>query len=152
VQIGKTDDSWIQEGLRIYAERLKHYIPFSVIEIPALKNAKGLSPQQQKENEGELILKNCSGADRIYLLDEGGKESGSVEFSKFLQIQMNSSVRHLFFVIGGPFGFSTEVYQRAHGKISLSKMTFTHQMVRLFFTEQLYRALTILKGEKYHHS
>ncbi|HEV7230111.1 MAG TPA: 23S rRNA (pseudouridine(1915)-N(3))-methyltransferase RlmH, partial [Bacteroidia bacterium] len=103
VQIGKTDDLWIQEGLRIYAERLKHYTSFSVIEIPALKNTRGFSPQQQNEKEGELILKNCSGAGRIYLLDEGGKEYGSVEFSKFLQLQMNSSVRHLFFVIGGPF-------------------------------------------------
>ena len=152
IHVGKTEESWVREGLDIYSSRLKHYLPFEVIEIPALKNAKNLTSGKQKEKEGELILKAAEGGDRLYLLDEAGKEFSSVTFSQFLQKQMSGSVRVLTLAIGGPYGFSEEVYKRAEGRISLSKMTFTHQMVRLFYMEQLYRAMTILKGEKYHHS
>ncbi len=151
VLVGKTDENWIREGIEIYTKRLKHYLPFSNIELPSLKNTGNFSPAQQKEKEGELILKACTGADCVFLLDEQGKAYSSSQFAAFLQVQMNASVRHLVFVVGGAYGFSDEVYSRAQGKISLSQMTFTHQMVRLFYTEQLYRAMTILKGEKYHH-
>jgi 23S rRNA (pseudouridine1915-N3)-methyltransferase len=151
VVVGKTDETWIQEGVEIYTKRLKHYVSFTNIELPSLKNAGNFNALQQKEKEGELILKACTGADRVFLLDELGKEYSSSQFASFLQVQMNTSIKHLVFVVGGPFGFSEEVYKRAQGKISLSQMTFTHQMVRLFYTEQLYRAMTILKGEKYHH-
>jgi 23S rRNA (pseudouridine1915-N3)-methyltransferase len=151
IQVGKTEEAWLREGIETYISRLKHYTSFSSIEIPALKNTKTLSPEQQNEKEGELILKAAEGADRIYLLDEGGKMYSSPELAQFIQKQMNGSVKHLVFVIGGPYGFSETVQKRATGKISLSMMTFTHQMVRLFYTEQLYRAFTILKGEKYHH-
>jgi 23S rRNA (pseudouridine1915-N3)-methyltransferase len=151
ILVGKTEENWVKEGVDIYTKRLKHYLPFSAIELPALKGIGNLSQLQQKEKEGELILKACTGAERIFLLDEQGKEYNSPGFATFLQMQMNSSVKHLAFVVGGPFGFSEEIYKRANGKISLSQMTFTHQMIRLFYTEQLYRAMTILKGEKYHH-
>jgi 23S rRNA (pseudouridine1915-N3)-methyltransferase len=151
IQVGKTEEAWLREGIEMYVSRLKHYTSFSSIEIPALKNTKGMTAEQQNEKEGDLILKACDGADRLYLLDEAGKMYSSPELSQFLQKQMNSSVKHLVFVIGGPYGFSEAVHKRAVGKISLSKMTFTHQMVRLFYTEQLYRAFTLLKGEKYHH-
>jgi 23S rRNA (pseudouridine1915-N3)-methyltransferase len=151
ILVGKTDDSWIKEGIAVYSGRLKHYLPFNCVELPALKQARNLNPEQQKEKEGELILKACEGVDRVFLLDEKGKECGSVAFAALLQQQMNGSVKHLAFIIGGPYGFSEAVYNQFPGKISLSKMTFTHQMVRLLFTEQLYRGMTILKGEKYHH-
>ena len=151
ILVGKTEEAWIREGIDVYSRRLKHYLPFSNIELPALKNNGNLNSAQQKEKEGELILKACLGADRVFLLDETGKEYTSSSFASFIQGQMNSSVKQLMFVVGGPFGFSEAVYERANGQISLSQMTFTHQMVRLFYTEQLYRAMTILKGEKYHH-
>ncbi len=149
---GKTEDDYLIKGISIYEQRLKHYIPFEMIVIPALKNAKALSIEQQKQKEAELLLKNVQPSDRLILLDELGKELGSVQFSEFIQQQMNSGIKNLVFVVGGPYGFSDEVYKRANGKVSLSKMTFSHQMVRLFFIEQLYRAMTILRNEPYHHS
>lgn len=149
---GKTEDDYLIKGCSIYEQRLKHYISFETIVIPALKNTKALSIEQQKQKEGELILKNIQSADRLILLDENGKEHNSIGFSEFIQQQMNSGIKNIVFVVGGPYGFSDEIYKRANGKISLSKMTFSHQMVRLFFVEQLYRAMTILKNEPYHHS
>ncbi len=149
---GKTDDDYILKGCNIYEQRLKHYLPFETIVIPALKNTKALSIEQQKQKEAELILKNISSSDKLILLDENGKEFNSIGFADFIQQQMNSGIKNVVFVVGGPYGFSDEIYKRANGKISLSKMTFSHQMVRLFFVEQVYRAMTILKNEPYHHS
>ena len=149
---GKTEDDYIIKGFAVYEQRLKHYIPFETIVIPALKNTKALSIEQQKQKEGEVIFKNIESSDKLILLDENGMEYNSVNFSVFIQQQMNSGIKNCVFVIGGPYGFSEEVYKRANGKISLSKMTFSHQMIRLFFAEQLYRAMTILKNEPYHHS
>jgi len=148
---GKTEDEHIIKGFAIYEQRLKHYLGFETVVIPALKNTKALSIEQQKQKEGELLFKQIQPSDRLILLDENGKEYSSVGFSEFIQQQMNSGIKNLVFVVGGPYGFSDEVYKRANGKISLSKMTFSHQMVRLFFVEQVYRAMTILKGEPYHH-
>lgn len=149
--IGKTDDKSLQALIATYQERLKHYVKFELAIIPDIKNVKNLSQKQQKEKEGLLLLSKLQAGDQLVLLDEKGKDFRSVEFSNFLQKKMNSGFKQLVFVIGGPYGFSEEVYQRAQGKISLSKMTFSHQMIRLFFTEQLYRAFTILKNEPYHH-
>ena len=148
---GKTEDDYIIKGFAVYEQRLKHYISFETIVIPALKNTKALSIEQQKQKEGELIFKNIQASDKLILLDENGKEYNSVNFSGFIQQQMNSGIKNCVFVVGGPYGFSEDIYKRANGKISLSKMTFSHQMVRLFFAEQLYRAMTILKNEPYHH-
>lgn len=148
---GKTEDDYLQKGISIFEQRLKHYLSFESIVIPALKNTKALSVDQQKQKEGELVLKNLQPSDRLILLDENGKEYTSVQFSTFLQQQMNSGIKNLVLVVGGPYGFSEELYKRANGKISLSKMTFSHQMVRLFLVEQVYRAMTILKNEPYHH-
>lgn len=148
---GKTEDDYIIAGFKVYEQRLKHYVPFKVVIIPALKNTKALNVLQQKLKEGELILKQIQNSDKLILLDEVGKEYNSIGFSDYIQQQMNSGIKNLVFVVGGPYGFSDEVYKRANGKISLSKMTFSHQMVRLFFVEQLYRAMTILKNEPYHH-
>lgn len=148
---GKSEDDYLLTGISAYEKRLKHYIPFETVVIPALKNTKALSIEQQKEKEGELLFKEIQSTDRLILLDEGGKEYNSVDFSGFLQQQMNTGIKNLVFVVGGPYGFSDEVYKRANGKISLSRMTFSHQMVRLFFVEQLYRGMTILKNEPYHH-
>lgn len=149
--IGKTDSSQLQELVDIYQKRLKHYINFKIELIPDLKKTKNLSEEQQKEKEGELILKRLAPTDVLLLFDEKGKQYSSLEFSSFLQKKMNAGIKQLVFVIGGPYGFSNAVYSKASGKISLSKMTFSHQMVRLFITEQLYRAFTILKNEPYHH-
>lgn len=149
---GKTEDDYLIQGIRLYEQRLKHYITFETVVIPGLKNTKALSIEQQKQKEGELLLKNMQAADRLILLDENGKEYSSVHFSEFIQQRMNSGIKNLVFVVGGPYGFSEEVYKRANGKISLSKMTFSHQMVRLFMVEQVYRAMTILRNEPYHHS
>ncbi len=149
---GKTEDDYIQKGFTLFAQRLKHYISFEYIVIPALKNTKALSIEQQKQKEAELLFKQLQPSDRLILLDENGKEFNSTGFSAYLQQQMNSGIKNTVFVVGGPYGFSAEVYKRAFAKIALSKMTFSHQMVRLFFIEQLYRALTILKNEPYHHS
>ncbi|RZS95164.1 23S rRNA (pseudouridine(1915)-N(3))-methyltransferase RlmH [Cecembia calidifontis] len=149
--IGKTDHASIQQLVEEYAKRLGHYVKFDLETLPDIKNAKSLSESVQKEKEGELILKKVQPADELILLDENGKQFGSVEFSQFLQKKMNSGLKQLIFVIGGPYGFSEAVYQRANAKLSLSKMTFSHQMIRVFFIEQLYRAYTILKNEPYHH-
>lgn len=149
--IGKTIQSYIQKGIDDYCKRLKRYINFTIFTIPDVKNVKSLSALQQKEKEGELILNHLSPADFCILLDERGKEFTSIEFSLFLQKIMYSGKKRLIFVVGGPYGFSDAVYNRADAKCSLSKMTFTHEMVRLFFTEQIYRAMTIIKGEPYHH-
>jgi 23S rRNA (pseudouridine1915-N3)-methyltransferase len=149
--VGKTEDKYLIEGIEKYVKRLKHYCKFSIVEIPELKNTKSLSTDQQKSKEAELLLKNISNTDVVVLLDEKGKEFSSVEFSEFLNSSMNKSITSMIFIIGGPYGFDETVYQRANQKISLSRMTFSHQMVRLFFVEQLYRAYSILKGEPYHH-
>jgi 23S rRNA (pseudouridine1915-N3)-methyltransferase len=149
---GKTEDDYIAKGFAIYENRLKHYISFETIVIPALKNTKVLSVENQKQKEGELILKNISSEDKLFLLDENGKEYNSIGFSEFIQQKMNSGIKNIIFVVGGPYGFSDEIYKRSNGNISLSQMTFSHQMVRLFFVEQLYRAMTILRNEPYHHS
>lgn len=151
IAVGKTDHAAIQTLLEEYSKRLGFYIKFELEIIPDLKNSKNLSEASQKEKEGELILKKVQTSDELVLLDEQGKQYSSVDFSDYLQKKMNAGLKQLIFVIGGPYGFSAEVYQRANGKISLSKMTFSHQMVRVFFVEQLYRAFTILKNEPYHH-
>jgi|SRR5690554_708751 len=149
--IGKTDDSYLIEGIDSFQKRLKFYINFKMIVIPDIKNSKNLSKEQQKAKEAEQILKNIANGDCVILLDERGKEYRSVEFANFLSKKMLSSTQHLVFIIGGPYGFDTSINERSDGKISFSKMTFSHQMVRLFFSEQLYRAFSILKGEPYHH-
>ncbi|WP_411768829.1 23S rRNA (pseudouridine(1915)-N(3))-methyltransferase RlmH [Winogradskyella sp. A3E31] len=149
--IGKTDDKRLIQLIDDYSKRLSHYIKFHFEIIPDLKKVKHLSEAQQKEKEGEVILSKTQNSDILILLDENGKQMDSVGFSNYLQKHMNSGIKHLIFVIGGPYGFSDAVYQRANGKLSLSKMTFSHQMVRLFFIEQLYRGFTILKNEPYHH-
>jgi len=149
--IGKTDNEAIKKLFETYETRLKHYIKFQFVVIPDIKNTKHLSTQQQKEKEGELILNSLSKTDILVVLDENGKSYTSVEFANFLQKKMNSGIKQLVFVVGGPYGFSKQVYEKAQGKISLSKMTFSHQMVRLFVIEQIYRACTILKNEPYHH-
>lgn len=149
--VGKTDKGWVKDGLDIYASRLKHYIPFSIIEIPELKNVSALSKDQIKIREGELILRNVRPADDLILLDERGKEHSSVEFAKVIQDKISYAGKDIVYVIGGAYGFSDAVYRRADSKISLSRMTFSHQMVRAIFVEQLYRAFTIMKGEPYHH-
>ncbi len=149
--IGKTDSSSLQNLISEYENRLKYYIKFQLEIIPDIKNVKNLSEAQQKEKEGEFILKKLNATDVLILLDENGKQFDSIEFSNFLQKKMNSGIKQIVLVIGGPYGFSEAVYTKAQSKISLSKMTFSHQMVRLFFVEQLYRAFTILKNEPYHH-
>ena len=149
--IGKTDDKNLQVLIAAYEKRLKHYIRFESEIIPDIRNVKNLSQKEQKEKEGILILKKISPFDQLILLDEKGKEYSSLNFSKFLQKKMNSGIKQMVLVIGGPYGFSDKVYQKATGKISLSKMTFSHQMIRLFVVEQIYRAFTILKNEPYHH-
>ena len=149
--IGKTDNKAIQDLIEDYSRRLAHYLRFELEVIPDLKQSKSLSEALQKEKEGELILKKLSSSDELILLDERGKSYTSLEFSDFLQKKMNSGLKQLVLVIGGPYGFSDEVYARSNGKISLSKMTFSHQMIRPFVVEQLYRAMTILRNEPYHH-
>ena len=149
--VGKTDRDWVKQGLDIYVSRLKHYIPFSIVEIPELKNVSALSKEQIKSREGELILKNIRPTDDVILMDEHGREYTSVELAKVIQEKISYTGKDMVFVIGGAYGFSQEVYSRANSKISLSKMTFSHQMVRAIFAEQLYRAFTIMRGEPYHH-
>lgn len=148
--VGKTDTGWVREGLETYTSRLGRYVRFSVKEIPELKNASSLSKAQVKDKEGSLILASIGPKDMVILLDEHGKEYTSVEFAKEVE-RLTASGKNIVFVIGGAYGFSDEVYNRSDGKVSLSKMTFPHQMVRTVFTEQLYRAFTIIKGEPYHH-
>lgn len=149
--IGKTDNQQLQLLIDDYQKRLGFYIKFEFEIIPDLKKVKNLSEEQQKQKEGELILAKLNNTDYLILLDENGKQYDSVAFSDQLQKHMNSGIKQLVFVIGGPYGFSSEVYNKANGKISLSKMTFSHQMIRLFVIEQLYRAFTILRNEPYHH-
>ena len=149
--IGKTDSKNLQQLIEEYTKRLGFYVPFSLEIIPDIKNSKNLSEAQQKKAEGDEILKRIDKPDTLILLDENGKTYSSVQFSEYLQKKMNSGLKTLVFVIGGPYGFSDEIYKRANGKVSLSTMTFSHQMVRLFFVEQLYRGFTILRNEPYHH-
>ncbi|MDO5483208.1 MAG: 23S rRNA (pseudouridine(1915)-N(3))-methyltransferase RlmH [Bacteroidaceae bacterium] len=149
--VGKTVNKHFVELIDDYAQRVKHYIGFDITVIPELKNTKSLSAEQQKQQEGELILKHLQPGDHVVLLDEHGKELRSVEFSKYMEQRMHTVSKRLVFIIGGSYGFSPEVYAKAIEKISLSKMTFSHQMVRLIFVEQLYRAMTIMRGEPYHH-
>lgn len=151
VCIGKTDKEYIIEGVNEYEKRLKHYISFESVLLPDIKNSKNLTEIQQKEKEGEVLLSQIKESDYVIILDEKGKEYSSVEFSKMIEKQMVAGLKTLVFIVGGPYGFSKQMYDRANAKISLSQMTFSHQMVRLIFTEQLYRAMTILKGEPYHH-
>lgn len=149
--IGKTDNKALQLLIEEYQKRLNFYIKFQLEIIPDLKKVKNLSEEQQKQKEGELILNAINSSDILVLLDENGKQMDSISFSNYLQKHMNSGIKQLVLVIGGPYGFSDDVYKQAQGKISLSKMTFSHQMVRLFIIEQLYRGFTILKNEPYHH-
>lgn len=151
IAIGKTDANYLAEGIDIYVNRLKHYIKFELEVIPDIKSRKNKTTEQQKEEEGKLLLSKFDATDWVVLLDENGKLKTSREMADFLDQKMIQSTKTMTFVIGGPYGFSQEVYQRANQKLSLSKMTFSHQMIRLFFVEQIYRAFTILKGEPYHH-
>ena len=150
ILVGKTTDKHFQAGISDYAERITHYMPFELTTIPELKNTRNLTEEQQKTAEGEQILKLIQPADTVVVLDEHGRELRSVELARWLE-QKRNTARRLVFVIGGPYGFSPSVYARANEQLSLSKLTFSHQMVRLVFTEQLYRACTIIKGEPYHH-
>ena len=151
VVIGKTDAAYFVDAINEYKNRLVHYIPFEMEVIPDIKNVKNLREDQQKEKEGELILKTLQSGDYLVLLDEHGKSFTSMEFSTYIERKMHVVPKRLVFVIGGPYGFSESVYKAASEKISLSKMTFSHQMIRLIFVEQIYRAMTILNNEPYHH-
>jgi 23S rRNA (pseudouridine1915-N3)-methyltransferase len=149
--VGKTEDAYLKDGIDKYVKRLKHYTKLEMLDLPELKNTKALTEQQQKTKEAELILKKISPLDHVILLDEKGIEFTSKQFAAYIDKKSISSTSSLVFVVGGPYGFDQSVYERANDKLSLSRMTFSHQMIRLFFTEQLYRAYTILKGEPYHH-
>jgi len=151
IQVGGTVDRYLRTGVDEYVKRLGHYTKFSITEITDLKNASKLSRDELKKREGSEILKKLSSEDFVVLLDERGKLYSSEDFAQFIQSKMNQSTRSLVFIIGGAFGFSEEIYARAQAKLSLSKMTFSHRMIRLLFTEQLYRAFTILRNEPYHH-
>lgn len=151
LQNGKTEEAYLKEGIAVFEQRLKHYVSYQSEVIPALKNARNMPPAKQKQEEFLLMRKHFEKADCVILLDEHGKEFSSTEFASFLQTKMNAGLRQMLFVAGGPYGFAPEAYAAAHEKLSLSKMTFSHQMIRLLFTEQLYRAFTILKGEPYHN-
>ncbi len=148
---GKTTESYIKEGFIIFEKRIKHAVPFETIIIPDIPSSKKQNPAQVKEKEADIQLKYIKENDFVVLLDENGREFRSIEFADFLQKQMNSSVKNLFFLVGGPYGFSERIYNRANAKISLSKMTFSHQIIRLLFMEQLYRAFSIIRNEPYHH-
>ena len=149
--IGRTTEEYLKEGMAIYEKRLKNYISFEIKVLPELKKTSGLSFDQQKNMEGKMLLNSIVPTDTVILLDERGKDLTSNEFSVFLQKNMLQSIKSMIFVVGGPYGFSKEMYERANDKVSISKMTFSHQMIRLIFLEQLYRAMTILKNEPYHH-
>lgn len=149
--IGKTDARYFVEAIQEYEKRLEHYIPFEIQVIPDLKNTKSLTVDQQKEKEGELILKTLQSGDYLVLLDERGKEYSSMQFATYIEKKTHTVSKRLVFVIGGPYGFSQAVYDKANEKLTLSRMTFSHQMIRLVFVEQLYRAMTILNNEPYHH-
>ncbi len=148
---GKTEESYLKTGIDKYLSRLKHYVPFKLVELPELKDTKSKSEEQQKSAEAELILKQLDPTDYLVLLDEAGKSLSSVGFANFFEKKQLANTRHLVFLVGGPYGFDKTIYERAAEKISLSAMTFSHQMVRLFFIEQVYRAFTIMKREPYHH-
>lgn len=148
--VGKTDVRWVREGLELYASRLSHYVKFAIKEIPELKNVSAFTREQIKEKEGELILSSLASGDFVILLDERGSQYRSVEFADFIRERLNRGA-DMVFVVGGAYGFSQEVYSRAGSMMSLSNMTFSHQMVRTIFAEQLYRAFTIIRGEPYHH-
>jgi 23S rRNA (pseudouridine1915-N3)-methyltransferase len=150
--VGKTEDAYLRDGIEKYVKRLKHYTKLEIVELAELKNTKSLSEEQQKAKEAEMILKKIAPTDHITLLDENGAEFTSKEFAGYIDRRAIAGTSNLVFIVGGPYGFDQQVYQRANDKLSLSRMTFSHQMVRLFFTEQLYRAFTIIKGEPYHHS
>lgn len=149
--IGKTDKSYIRAAIAEYEKRLIHYLPYEMKVLPDVKNAKNMTENLQKEREGEMLLGQFQAGDFVVLLDEKGQQYSSREFSKFLAQKMLGITKRLVFVVGGPYGFAEKVYKRADDKISLSKMTFSHQMVRMIFAEQIYRAVTIIKGEPYHH-
>jgi 23S rRNA (pseudouridine1915-N3)-methyltransferase len=149
--VGKTEDAYLKEGIDKYLKRLKHYVKIDIAEIAELKNTKALTQEQQKAKEAELILKRLSTLDYVILLDEKGAQLSSPQFAAYIDKKAIGSVTNLVFIVGGPYGFDDAIYQRANDKLSLSRMTFSHQMVRLFFVEQLYRAFTIIKGEPYHH-
>lgn len=151
ILVGRTVNKHLAELIDDYASRVKHYVGFDITVLPELKNTKSLSADQQKQQEGELILRQLQQGDHVVLLDEHGKEMRSIEFSIYMEKKMQSVSKRLVFVIGGPYGFSPDVYARANDKLSLSQMTFSHQMIRLIFVEQLYRAMTIMRGEPYHH-
>ncbi len=150
--VGKTEEAYLKEGIDKYIKRLKHYAKIDVTEIAELKNTRALTPEQQKTKEGEMILKKITATDFVILLDEKGMELSSAQFAAYMDKKAVGSVTNLVFIVGGPYGFDPLVYGRANDRLSLSRMTFSHQMVRLFFAEQLYRAFTIIKGEPYHHS
>jgi len=150
--VGKTEDAYLKDGIEKYVKRLKHYTRLEMVELAELKNTKALTPEQQKNKEAEMILKKITATDHVILLDENGMELTSKQFAGYLDKKAISATTNLIFIVGGPYGFDEQVYQRANDKLSLSRMTFSHQMVRLFFAEQLYRAFTIIKGEPYHHS
>ncbi len=149
--VGKTEEEYLIKGISIFEKRLMHYINYQSIVIPALKKSKNFTPDEFRSKEGEEILKYSQKADYLILLDEKGKTFRSVEFADFLQKKMNSGIKNLMFVVGGAYGFSAKVYEKADIKMSLSEMTFSHQMIRLFFTEQLYRAFSIIKNEPFHN-
>ncbi|MDR0680829.1 MAG: 23S rRNA (pseudouridine(1915)-N(3))-methyltransferase RlmH [Dysgonamonadaceae bacterium] len=149
--VGKTSQDFVETGLNEFNNRLKHYIPFEMEVVPDIKNVKNFSFEQQKEKEGESLLKSLQTGDYVVLLDENGKEFTSLQFAKYLERKAHSVAKRLVFIIGGPYGFSKKVQNAAHEKITLSKMTFSHQMVRLIFMEQIYRAMTILNNQPYHH-
>jgi 23S rRNA (pseudouridine1915-N3)-methyltransferase len=151
IVVGKTTDKRFEAIVNEYVERICHYIPFAVEVIPELKNTKGLSQNEQKQREGELILKSLQAGDYVVLLDEHGSERSSMDFAAWMQKKMSAGPKRLVFIVGGPYGFSEEVHKRGNEEISLSRMTLSHQMVRMFFVEQIYRAMTILNGEPYHH-
>ena len=151
ILVGRTVNKHLTELIDDYASRVKHYVGFDIIVIPELKNTKSLSVDQQKQQEGEQILRQLQQGDHIVLLDEHGKEMRSIEFSKYMEKKMQTISKRLVFIIGGPYGFSPDIYAKTHDKLSLSQMTFSHQMIRLIFVEQLYRAMTIMRGEPYHH-
>lgn len=151
IVVGKTADKRFDAIIQEYIDRIGHYIPFALEVIPELKNTKGLSRNEQKEREGELILRNLQGGDYVVLLDEHGAQRSSMDFASWMQKKLAAGPRRLVFVVGGPYGFSPSVHRRGNEEISLSRMTFSHQMVRMLFVEQVYRAMTILNGEPYHH-
>jgi len=149
--IGKTAEKYLKEGVHEYENRIKHYLPFEIIELPAIKSSAKISFNKQKEMEADLLMKKIVKYDYIVLLDEKGEERESKDFAVFIEKQMNSGIKNLLFIVGGPYGFDEIIYAKATRKISLSKMTFSHQMIRLIFVEQLYRAMTIIRNEAYHH-